>query len=281
MAENPQQQIPTVIFFVWLGGDLPPERKTNVERWKTLHPDFTVEIWIDSRWKDPKGTVENGTHKITAWAHSHSIVVRDVKEHPQGNSPHYLKEVGLQPRSAADKPWSNFGTASDLFRYYQLLQEGGIYADSDLPFVDHTNIQIDLNGLNTRIQDATGNQGNAILQVFLHQRNPQTVSTVTNDLMASPPGNRALAGLIHYCHGQLDQLYADPERLREYPSTEGGLQGPRSIETQSTTGPESVRFYLFNKYQGKIPARCVAYSYPALHLPAGSSIGSAQSWNIS
>ena len=45
---NSLHAIPKIMHFIWLGSEIPRNYNTFIERWKSMHPHWEVNIWDDS-----------------------------------------------------------------------------------------------------------------------------------------------------------------------------------------------------------------------------------------
>jgi hypothetical protein len=291
-SQPPKRSIPNIIHFVWIGGNLPEERLNNIKQWKENHRGYAIWVWSDSSWQDPQGKIKNGYRIMKLKLEDFGAELKDISGDARFYTEHYKKEAGLIKRANNDPnySWTNFGTSSDLLRYYILYAYGGIYADSDLAYkvikgetnsTTVTDKSLDLIALNSKINKHRNERSGNPIQLFLHQRDSNSISRLTNDLIVSPHKNDVLQYIIEHAHTNLNNLYNDKKRLENYPDTSGQLYSSRSLETQRTTGPEAVRQYVENYYKEKsgqrIPWVSIALHFAALDL-TGIGAGSGQTW---
>lgn len=247
--------LPRIIHFIWIGASMPASGKTNVLAWKQRNPAAQIWLWSDSRWHDRTNRIQNGYGEMSAWAGENGITIKDISADASIFTPHYQKEAGYVKRSDTDPndTWTNFGTASDLARYSILSKYGGIYSDSDLGFREKEE-ESEPKGEAEAEPDIFEEVKKKIYKTALLTHNRTEAKKAANDLIAALPGAENLALITTYAEKKLDELYKDPDRLKTYPNTEGGVHSDRGIETLISTGPEGMRDALRTNYrERKIP----------------------------
>lgn len=86
--------IPKIIHACWLGGaQMPEDQKKYIENWRTLHPDYEINLWDDVGFSE------------------------------------FLDDSAFVKEAVARK---KYGFLSDYFRFTVLYKYGGIYIDTDV-----------------------------------------------------------------------------------------------------------------------------------------------------
>ena len=238
--------LPKIIHFIWIGGSMPGSGKTNVLAWKERNPAAQIWLWSDSRWRDRTNHIQNGFGDMSVWAGEHGIIIKDISADNSIFTEHYQKEAGYIKRAPADPndTWTNFGTASDLARYSILSKYGGIYSDSDLGFRKNTE-EGGASGGSAEVEhpDLFEEVKKKIYKTGMLTHNRSEAKKATNDLIASLPGAENISLISANAEKKLNELYADGDRLKEYPDASGDnpLYSPRGLETMGSTGPEGMR----------------------------------------
>jgi mannosyltransferase OCH1-like enzyme len=86
--------IPKNLHFVWLGGKLPQEEKTNILSWKKYNPDLNIMIWTDD----------------------------NINE----------LNISEQAIEAINLGKGIYAYQADIIRYHAVNQFGGFYSDTDI-----------------------------------------------------------------------------------------------------------------------------------------------------
>jgi hypothetical protein len=240
--------LPKIIHFIWIGASMPEKGKTNVLAWKKRNPTAQIWLWSDSRWHDRTNHIQNGFGSMSGWAAERGITIKDISADSGVFTEHYKKEAGYTKRAETDPndTWTNFGTASDLARYSILSKYGGIYSDSDLGFRENAG-QSESSGGSAQAEqqpDIFEEAKRKIYKTGMLTHNRSEPKKAANDLIASLPGAENISLISANAEKKLNELYADGERLKEYPSIEGRLHSPRALETMMSTGPEEMRAVL-------------------------------------
>lgn len=108
----PQQKIPKVFHFIWLGPEAYPSRfKNRIQKWMDLHPDWSFLFWTDIQRSPPHENMQ-------------VQMVSDFPFHILNNEYHHSV---------------NFGEKAKILAYEVLFKEGGIYINHDMvPCKDFT-----------------------------------------------------------------------------------------------------------------------------------------------
>jgi mannosyltransferase OCH1-like enzyme len=106
LERGPQEKIPKVLHFIWLGPKaFPSESISHLRSWKKFHPDWVFKFWTDSA--------------------ERPCPVEGMEKHLIGEF-HFTKLGHLIDKT------KNYAEKSDLVRYEILFQEGGVYVDHDV-----------------------------------------------------------------------------------------------------------------------------------------------------
>ncbi|KTD38454.1 putative teichoic acid biosynthesis protein [Legionella moravica] len=136
----PEKIIPKKLHAIWLGGTLRDVGEKNLIDWKKQNPDYTLNLWVDSRTYLTSELQESYKNLILR-AKTNGIVINDInpdiKEQQRLQYVNYPREI--YENMASSKYYEdelfiqqpNYAAASDILRAEILYHQGGIYFDAE------------------------------------------------------------------------------------------------------------------------------------------------------
>lgn len=113
--------IPKKVHFVWIGKRIPQQYINNIRSFVVRNPDYEFNLWIDH----PMNFLHSEALLDAAKLH---LRIRDLNE-AATHLPCELRAIFERERHGV---YPNFAAASDIVRVQILLEEGGIYFDTDV-----------------------------------------------------------------------------------------------------------------------------------------------------
>ena len=114
--------IPRKLHWVWMGKEMPERYVANIRTFVARNPDYEINIWMDKKmnFEKPLALADSGKFPY---------VLRDFNEvfpimNPRLRAQFERERSGVFP---------NYAAASDILRVH-ILEEGGIYVDTDTSF---------------------------------------------------------------------------------------------------------------------------------------------------
>ncbi len=192
--------IPKRITTMWYGSDISDKKQgKRVANWKKLHPRYEVVVNYKSSLLSDKAHLT-----LKEWAKQNQILLVDEDKNP----PHQNQENQLYIMAG---PYPNYAEGSDLGRFPDLDENGGIYLDTDIEFDEHN-----------LLPGATDDKPGLFAEHGILLNNfPQGMlkkQLLGNDIVASVPGHDFIKFIIEEQHNQ----YADtatfplPQDLESY-----------------------------------------------------------------
>lgn len=113
--------IPKKVHFVWMGNRLPHKYLNNIRSFSVRNRDYEFNVWVDrkSNFEVPQNLQDSGRFPIR---------VRDLSDEVS-RLPVELQAYFERERNGV---FPNYAAASDIIRAQILLDEGGIYFDTDV-----------------------------------------------------------------------------------------------------------------------------------------------------
>ncbi|RUR19660.1 hypothetical protein ELY21_03420 [Legionella sp. km535] len=136
----PDKIIPKNLHAIWLGGTLREDGEKNLIDWKKQNPDYTLNLWVDSR-TYLTSELQELYKNLILWAKTNGIVINDInpdiKEQQRLQDVNYPREIYENMASSKyyedelfiEQP--NYAAASDILRAEILYHQGGIYFDAE------------------------------------------------------------------------------------------------------------------------------------------------------
>lgn len=119
--KSPIFLIPKKLHFVWMGKKLPQEYLNNIRSFVSRNPDYEANLWIDKQnsFENPNSIQDVGSLPIKIRKLDDAIA-------------HLPKELKVTFEKERSGVFPNFAAASDIVRVQILIDEGGIYFDTDV-----------------------------------------------------------------------------------------------------------------------------------------------------
>ncbi|WP_186036822.1 glycosyltransferase family 32 protein [Burkholderia gladioli] len=120
--------IPKQVHIIWIGGDIPARNRACIQTFVRQNPDWTINLWFDAN-QLLTGKRQAQVNAIASFCATNGIKLREVQRDLKMG-----KNAAIYQRELVDRG-ANFGAASDVLRIEILLQEGGLYVDTDVDCV--------------------------------------------------------------------------------------------------------------------------------------------------
>lgn len=244
---------PSIIHFIWLGGELPQAYLKTIIRVTLLAKqcNFTLNIWVDDNRNFEKALEKFYLcgHHIDLNVNSEQIGINILNINTllekMQNDPFYQKnKFYVEFCSFVNREmvgFKNLAAASDFLRYEILRQQGGIYCDTDTKFFIKENSRFEPIKLPLGIKiSRLTKKGEAY-----------------NDIIATIPNHEAIEHAIRFSIISYRKFNRDEDEflsssftekktlmdLKRYPLKVNGVhERPRTILTVNSTGPSAIFF---------------------------------------
>lgn len=228
---NGGQGIPAVAHYYWSGADLPEDNLYNMLLFKTMNPDWQVNIWgLRARqWSRALMTMEDSMDPAERYLvkDSGSGIARRAPDEMFAAlsriypSAHQVQGIFERERSGA---YANPAAASDAFRLGAMVAYGGLYMDGDVAV--------------TGAVELDPGEGD----FFIHTKAPAVSNGVIASVPGSATGKRLLDQLVeeYSPNAQINQLI--PEVAWTTKRSRSGKEGltSRMRLTMGMSGPSMI-----------------------------------------
>ena len=114
-----------ILHRIWFGSMIPENYQNHILKFKELNPEFKIIIWTDFN-----NLKTEEIQDFTRFCNDNKILLKNIREHPYFvNFDLIIEELNAAQRAPKEK--FRYARASDLARISILINQGGIYTDTD------------------------------------------------------------------------------------------------------------------------------------------------------
>ncbi|AKT38366.1 glycosyltransferase [Chondromyces crocatus] len=123
-------KVPNTIWLIWVGGEIPDDYATRIEKVAQDHPDFTVNVLLSETLSKTPEDFEANKRKVEGAGANVELL---EGEHASKLEAEGMLKPLIWEWRLTDGPNNiiNYGAISDILRLYILKERGGTYIDTD------------------------------------------------------------------------------------------------------------------------------------------------------